>query len=413
MMEERLPKLLVLGSSLPGDRDGGGVVRDEILRRYARDRYVCCSVEKPSPHAAASESAREAPWIAAPIAPQLRWRGARFMMPLVRGIGFHCVAPWQAHAVIEFGKRHEVEMVWAELQYDALLIARKVADGMGVPFVGTVWDDPEGWFSDRGYDIFSRTLIRTRFAEALRAADNVSTSGERMQEVYRAEYDVDSVILRHGFESPAKAATRSEKRDEIVVGFVGSPYGRDAWSAFLSAVGRLNRSGTLPRISLRVFGGGTFPYRHDDVPIEVRGWQPPQVMLNEVAETDFCYLAYWFEPAKRRHVELSFANKFETYVAAARPVFFHAPKYAGMSGAIRKYGVGLCVETLEESDVCEAVERLVTDAPLRASMSQCAAAAFHAEFNARVMMRNFAALIGVERTIFEETRAPALSGAGR
>jgi hypothetical protein len=231
-----------------------------------------------------------------------------------------------------------------------------------------------------------------------------------MQEVYEREYGAGSVILRHGFEKPAQLPPRTIDRDEIVVGFVGSAYGRDAWTAFLSAMGRLNRSRRLPRLRLRVFGGDAFPHCHNDVPVEVRGWRPAEEMLNEIAQTDFCYLAYWFEPAKRRHVELSFANKFETYIAAGRPVFFHAPPYAGMGDAIRKYGVGVCVHTLQEDDVCEAIERLVTDAPLRASMTRSAVAAFHAEFNASVMMRNFAELIGVDRAVFEEAGEPVLSG---
>ena len=44
---DRLPKLLVLSTSLPGSRHGGGVVQDEILRRYPRDRYVCFATRPP------------------------------------------------------------------------------------------------------------------------------------------------------------------------------------------------------------------------------------------------------------------------------------------------------------------------------------------------------------------------------
>jgi hypothetical protein len=42
-MNGKLPKLFMLGSSLPGERNGGGVVRDEILKRYPKDRFVCFS----------------------------------------------------------------------------------------------------------------------------------------------------------------------------------------------------------------------------------------------------------------------------------------------------------------------------------------------------------------------------------
>jgi hypothetical protein len=136
------------------------------------------------------------------------------------------------------------------------------------------------------------------------------------------------------------------------------------------------------------------------VEIEVRGWQPADVMLREIAESDFCYLPYWFEPAKRRHVELSFPNKFETYLAAGRPVFFHGPEYAGIAEAVHKFGVGLCVHNLSQSEILAALEKMITDLSLRKSFSRAAILAFHSEFNSNVMMANFAGLIGIDPGMF-------------
>ena len=44
----KFPRLMVLSTSLPGTRHGGGVVQDAILDRYPRDRYVCVSLNPPS-----------------------------------------------------------------------------------------------------------------------------------------------------------------------------------------------------------------------------------------------------------------------------------------------------------------------------------------------------------------------------
>jgi glycosyltransferase involved in cell wall biosynthesis len=119
-------------------------------------------------------------------------------------------------------------------------------------------------------------------------------------------------------------------------------------------------------------------------------------MLAQIAQTDFCYLPYWFDPGKRRHAELSFPNKFETYLAAGRPVLFHGPDYAGIAAAVQEYGVGICVHSLNQDEIASALERLILDASLRETLSQRATAAFQAEFNAAVMMKNFATLIGVD-----------------
>ncbi len=391
---DNLPKLLVLGSSLPGARHGGGMVKEELLKRYPGDRYVCFETE-PLDHGGEPERLRSAPCLIRPLVPRWQTRGARFYMPVLRGVGFRCLAPLRIRQAIHFGRRHGVELVWAELQGDAVVLVKKVADGLGVPFVGTVWDDPEGWLQDWGYGHFSRRMLWRRFHEALRAARNLSTAGEAMQTAYKETYGVDSVILRHGFDKPALPSEGRRDNKEIVIGFVGSAYGRDAWTAFLSAIAQLNASGKHPIIRIRAFSDG-FPYQHGGVKVEVRGWQPPDPeLLKEIAKTDFCYLPYWFEPAKRRHVELSFPNKFETYIAAGRPILFHGPEYAGVAETIRRYGVGLCVHSMDSNAVAGALERLIRDEPLRNSLSRASIKAFHLEFNAAVLVKNFATLIGV------------------
>jgi len=387
------PKLLVLSTSLPGTRHGGGVVQDDILRRYPRERYVCFALTPPGwGEGEVPASLQGVPRQVRPLVPRLGLRGARFYLPFLRAFSYLAVLPWRIRQAVAFGKRHGVELVWAELQGEALLLAARVAAGLNAPLVGTIWDDPEGWLLD--FDRLSRRLLLVRFREALFRARSLSTAGEAMQTAYAREYGVSSVILRHGFAAPAPIPEAPRPRRVVTIGFVGSVYGRDAWEAFLKTVASLNAGKALPPIRLRVFGGSTILSAGDGVEIETRGWQAAEVMLQELAETDFCYLPYWFDPAKRRHVELSFPNKFETYLAAGRPVFFHGPDYAGIARTVRDYGVGLCVPSLDQEDIAAALTRLIQDESLRLSCRDSALRAFAAEFNAEVMLTNFARLIG-------------------
>ena len=407
-MMNDVPKLMVLSTGLPGSRHGGGVVQDEVLRRYPRDRYVCVAtrgLEGSRPGGDRPESLKGVPCLVCPVVPQMRTRGARFYLPVLRAVGLRGLARVRVRQVVRFGRRHGVELVWAELQREAVAMAQAVAKGLGVPFVGTVWDDPVGWLADGAYDGPSRKLLQGRFRSALQAADRLTTAGEAMQEYYRREHGVESIILRHGFERPA--ATRTEQADggQVTIGFAGSVYGRDAWQAFFAAAARLSASGRCPPVHLHAFGGASPPQAPAGVTVEHRGWQPADQMLREIARTDFCYLPYWFEEGKRRHVELSFPNKFETYLAAGRPVLYHGPRYAGIARAVRDWKVGLSVHSVQHEEIASALERMAHDARLRASFASAAFAAFHREFNARVMVERFAELIGV---------APALlDGAGR
>lgn len=395
-MMENLPKLLVLSTFLPGTHHGGGVVQDAVLQSYPRDRYACLALTPPPWNAGQGNvpaSLQGVPWQVQPLLPRLRLRGARFYLPVLRILSYGIVLPWRLRQAVAFGRQHGVDLVWGELQGEAVLLASRVAAGLGIPLAGTIWDDPESWLP--GFDALAQRLLRVRFREALFSARTLSTAGEAMQRAYQREWGVDSVILRHGFASPAPRPEWAPTHDGIVIGFVGSVYGQDAWEAFLKTVARLNAQGNLPPIRLRVFGGGTIPYGGDGLAIEARGWQPAEVMLQELAATDFCYLPYWFDPLKRRHVELSFPNKFETYLAAGRPVLYHGPDYAGIARTVGNYGVGLCVSSLDPEAIAPALTRLIRDADLRRSFEDAALKAFQSEFNAEVMLANFARLIGI------------------
>ena len=347
------------------------------------------------------------PQLALRLMPNLRLRGARFYAPALRAASYWILAPWRVRQAVAFARAHRVDLVWGWLQNEAVLLAKKIAHTLGVPLVGSVCDDPDGWLRDGGYDRLSRWLLRRRFRQALTSAVRLSTAGEVMQETYAREYGVRSVILRHGFEgsrTPPIVVDRADRR--TLVGFVGSVYGNDAWTAFLRACAEVNASGTLPPVTIRAFSNN-FHHHHPGVTIEARGWQPPDVMLPQLAETDFCYLPYWFDSVKRRHVELSFPNKLETYLAVGRPVLFHGPAYAGVATVIRQYGVGMCLHSLDHRAVMACLEKLISDKVIRESFSRASIAAFRSEFNADSMVRTLATLIGVDPAVLAADPPPA------
>ena len=401
------PKLLVLSSSPPGTRHGGGVIQDQILRRYPRDRYVCFAVhphEKPNDGEKWPPSLEGVPLQVGALVPRLRLKGERFYQTVLRLLGFQLLAPWRIRQAVAFGRQHQVELVWATLQGEALLLAARVAKGLGVPLVGTIWDDPEGWLADGGYDTLSRRLLLGHFREALRLARRVSTVSEAMQEAYRQEYGLDSQLLRHGhdWEDSAVSPEVNSPRQGVTVGFVGNVYGEDAWLAFLAACARLNAEGGLPPVGVRLLGGKCFPYPHPGVAVDNQGWLPRKEMLRRLAAVDFCYLPYWFTADKRRHAELSFPTKLTTYMAAGRPVLYHGPEYAGVTRIIRAYGLGLCVHSREPEILSLLIKSLITDRELQKALSKASLAAFAGEFNMEVMLKNFASLLGREGLPFHD-----------
>jgi glycosyltransferase involved in cell wall biosynthesis len=384
---------------LPGSRHGGGVIQDAILGCYPRDRYVCVSLRAPEGATSPEEtpfSFHGVPCLVAPVTPEPRWRGARFYLPVVRVLGFLLASPWRVRQVADFGKRHGVELVWAEFQGESLLLAARVAARLKVSLVGTIWDDPEGWLADSRYDFLCRRLLLLRFRQALKAARQVSTVSEAMQAEYRRLYGLESVILRYGHDpGDIPGAPQDRNPEAIVVGFCGNVYGEDAWRSFLTACARMNAAGRLPPVKIQVFGNEDFPYPHPGVEVTCRGWLPRREMLRKLSATDFCYLPYWFTPEKRRHAELSFPTKLTTYLAAGRPVLYHGPQYAWAAQVMRDWHLGPSVHSLCPDDISRIITRLITEESLRERFSQAAQEAFAQEFNAQVMQANFTRLTGV------------------
>ncbi len=396
-MTTNFPKLLVLSTSLPGIHHGGGVIQDAVLQAYPRNRYACVSLRPPEEELRGANTPRSlkgVPCLVAPVTPEPRWRGVRFYRPLLRALGFFLTSPWRVRQIVAFGRRHVVDLVWAEFQGEALLLAARVAAGLRIPLVGTIWDDPEGWLADAGHDYLSRRLLLLRFREALAAARRVSTVSEAMQTDYRRRYGLNSVILRYGHD-PADAIARPPQKEQrnTVVGFAGNVYGEDAWRSFLAAGALLNAEGRLPPVKIRVFGSEAFPYPHPGVEVTCEGWLPVREMLRRLAAVDFCYLPYWFTPAKRRHAELSFPTKLTTYLAAGRPVLYHGPTWACAQELMRRWQVGLSVHSLEPAAISRVMARLCLDEPSQEKFSLASREAFMGEFNSRVMLAGFQELI--------------------
>ncbi len=401
-----VPKLMVLSTSLPGTRHGGGVVQDAILRSYPRDRYVCVSLKPPawgSNPDLSPPSLKGVPYLLVPVTPEPRWRGARFYLPLLRVVGFTLAAPWRVRQAVAFGRHHGVDMVWAELQGEAVLLAARVAAGLKVPLAGTVWDDADGWLMDGGYDPFCRRLLLVRYREALHAALRISTVSEAMQSDFRRRYHLTSSLLRYGHDAAAGVVVpERRRRGNILVGFAGNVYGEDAWGRFLVACARLNGAGRWPPIKIMVFGSEGFPYPHPGVEVISEGWLPEQEMLRRLAAADFCYLPYWFTPGKRRHAEFSFLTKLTTYLAAGRPVLYHGPAYASITRTIQQYNLGTLVCSLDLGEVVAALNRFIADDAGSEVYSRAARVAFQTEFNGAKMRRNFAELIGVTPDVFNK-----------
>ena len=116
-----------------------------------------------------------------------------------------------------------------------------------------------------------------------------------------------------------------------------------------------------------------------------------------MSEVDVAYLPYWFDESYSIAVRLSFPSKFSTYLASGRPVFFHGPEDSSPANFIKKFPVGLCCHSLEESEIIRCLERFITDKDFYASATEAGQRALNQELNLDIFLSHFTELIGISK----------------
>lgn len=331
-----------------------------------------------------------------------------------RGLGYHftkasCLPvvlhmrwvqlPTLVKQAVRFGRQHRVELVWAVLESHAnILLAKRVATRLGVPLVSTVWDPPYGdWALRAEYDPWSRRVLRHDFADAVRASVRCGVASEGMQRELKERYGMDSVVMIPGIHPRLRRPPGATPRQDtnFIIGFAGNLYAAEAWEALLAALSRVDWRIEGRRVLVRLLGWRAPLETHKRVHIEYLGWRSVEETIEQMSQVDVAYLPYWFDKWHREDVRLCFPGKLSVYLAAGRPVLYHGPEDSSASRFFRRFPVGLCCHSLDESEIVESLRRFIVDRELCANAAVAAQAALDEELDLRVFLRRFAELIGI------------------
>ena len=250
-------------------------------------------------------------------------------------------------------------------------------------------------------DGLTRRAVLSEFEKTLRASTRCGVMCEAMKDEYETKYGVESVIMRHGIH-PDKwrlSARETTGKKQFVIGFAGSLYAVNEWEALLSALSKLDWQIDGRDIIVRLMGPGidfreTRSKRH----IEYLGLlSSVDEVIEMMSQVDVAYLPYWFDEFHQLFVRQSFPTKLATYLAAGRPVFFHGPEDSSPAHFFRRFPVGLCCHSMEESDIIECLRRFAIDREFYAMATAAGRAALDQELNLHVFLRQFAKLIGVTK----------------
>ena len=267
-------------------------------------------------------------------------------------------------AAIQFGQRQKSQLLWAVLDCPTtIFMARRVAQGLGIPLRALIWDSPDLFVQQLGWDQRSGRFLLQEFGQVLRSSEKIAVIGESMQAEFQRQYGVRGVILRHGVaEASSEPVPQRTNQAEWRIGFAGSMTAPDAFTHFVRCLDRqkwriANKPVVLRLLGCRYHCDSTQPQH-----IEYLGrLETVSETVQALSECDLLYLPQSFAPALESLSRWSFPTKLSSYLPARRPIFLHAPPYASLVDFHRRYEFGICSTTLDESTVIADLTRMLTD----------------------------------------------------
>ncbi len=259
--------------------------------------------------------------------------------------------------------------------------AFRVSRELRLPYLLSAHDDLR--YALRGSPV--RTLALRRLGEAWRGADARFVITDQLGTEYSGRYgDRPFSIVTDGLESiPERPPEPSGPN--LHVYFMGAYHAayRDNFDALLAALAQLRAE---RQVSLTWRGGG-LPFEHDsEVPMEVRGFAPEEVLREEAGAADLLYLPLPFGRAHSDFVRSSLSTKLVTYLGSGRPILYHGPRESAAAQLLIEHDAAIVVDSQRPEDLAAALDRGL---PRAGSIGANALALARAEFSLSQVRERF------------------------
>jgi glycosyltransferase involved in cell wall biosynthesis len=403
-----LPKLLLVTGTPPGPEGVGGIILNDLCRLYPEGMISCFAVLPPEFSFTLRDKSRLLAFkrgdrLYEQLGPARFGALGKLLKWTVRWWQIRQHIRKLVDEAVVLGQANNVDAVWAALDCPtSIRLALPVSRALKVPLFSHVWDDIYHNLNYFGVDRLSRKALIQIYSDTLKSSLRCAVAGEAMGERYHRDYGIDGVAIKHCLPKDVIQSVNSEvrRRDDgtYVIGFSGSVTAADAFNALMSSLSRAGWKVGGRRIILRVLG-----YRFDmksSVPtqIEYYGWRSLEETIKILSSSDVNYLPQPFHHTMSPMAELSFPIKLVTYLGAGRPIFIHSRQGSSMARFFQEYKVGAWCNTLDEQEIIDGLETLLTDPILYTQSIVSEMHAIQDHFTEERFRRSFSDFLGVEES---------------
>ena len=292
-----------------------------------------------------------------------------------------------------------IDIIWSVIQGQTMIcLVPLVAKQLNLDYVVQIWDPPEWWLNENGFDHYSYARVMEHFRLLLANSKCCLAASFSMAEEYSKVYGVKCIPVIPSLEAKMIEKVADDKgSNEIHIGYSGQIYAKREFRAFVEALEYLNWQHDGRNIVIDLYTDYLEPDMKEKYPhIHGHGWIEQDVLLRKMRSMDFTYCPYRFDSDFKVIARLSFPSKLTTYLKVAAPVFVHAPAYSSISNFVNDGENGYVCNTLNVKDIANKIKAVLSDLQ-REDIGLRGHNLFLKYLTLKTMKNNFFKALGIDR----------------
>ena len=231
----------------------------------------------------------------------------------------------------------------------------------------------------------------------MKRANKVIVLNEALRDDLRERFGVEATINRNSIDLSVYEGLKPAARnsDGIKIVFTGAIYQAhyDTFRNLMAAIDRLGRDD----IKAHIYSGQKIEELHGNGIRDHFVLHPP-ISMKDIPQTqrdaDILFLPLAFESPYPGVIKTSAPTKMGEFLAAGAPILVHAPADSYLSSYFQQHDCGVVVDQNDPGKLAEAIERILSDAELRKTISANARKRARIDFDIKNSRAAFAELVG-------------------
>ncbi len=337
-------KILVILNRYQNNWAAGGVVVRKILLSYGLENFDLLIIGKQRQHDVLTLLHKKADFQYSVREPDNPVLGRLLRKcPLVELVYVY-IRKWYFRKVLQvISRRKRYQSVFTFLRMDVLLVLPDIIKILGVPLICL---DTDSYWGTEERNKYLLRIKNRNFIWCLIRSSRLLTASETMQQYYRKEYNLESVILRLPFQRNG-GFTQKVIKDELKILFIGNIYALESLLSFIFALEYISAKSKNLKITLitATHVWNKLP-RGKTIEIVRLGWLEEEQLIPYLRACHIAYLPYPFHSQQRLQMTYAFPGKASPYITYQLPVFFHGPEYSSFFVFLQRYKVGVGCSSL-------------------------------------------------------------------